>query len=51
VRSHRRYGADLVLVASGARWLRAAQAEGQIGFNPETQPTADLDLLLVWDRA
>ncbi|MCI0388839.1 MAG: hypothetical protein MOB07_08755 [Acidobacteria bacterium] len=40
-------GDDLVLVASDGRLLRAAQAEGLIVFNPEKQPTADLDLLLV----
>ncbi len=40
-------GDDLVLVASDVRLLRAAQAEGLIVFNPETQTTADLDLLLV----
>lgn len=40
-------GDDLVLVASDQRLLRAAQAEGLTVFNPETQTTADLDLLLV----
>lgn len=40
-------GDDLALVASDVRLLRAAQAEGLIVFNPETQTTADLDLLLV----
>jgi hypothetical protein len=40
-------GDDLVLVASGGRLQRAAQAEGLIVFNPETQTSADLDLLLV----
>lgn len=39
-------GDDLLLVASDGRLLRAAQAEGLIVFNPETQTTADLDLLL-----
>jgi predicted nucleic acid-binding protein len=38
---------DLVLIASDGRLLRAARAEGLIVFNPETQTTADLDLLLV----
>lgn len=38
---------DLVLVASDHRLLRAAQVEGLLTFNPETQTTADLDLLLV----
>jgi predicted nucleic acid-binding protein len=40
-------GDDLVLVASDHRLLRAAQAEGLLIFNPETQTTADLDLLLI----
>jgi len=43
----RAHGDDLALVASDVRLLRAAQAEGLIIFNPETQTTADLDLLLV----
>jgi len=37
---------DLVLVASDQRLLRAAQAEGLVVFNPETQTEADLDSLL-----
>ena len=37
---------DLVLVASDHRLLRAAQTEGLLTFNPETQTTADLDLLV-----
>jgi hypothetical protein len=45
--SLRARGDDLVLVASDARLLRAAQAEALLVFNPETQTTADLDLLLV----
>lgn len=45
--SLRARGDDLVLVASDGRLLRAARAEGLIAFNPETQTTADLDLLLV----
>lgn len=40
-------GDDLVLVASDQRLLRAAQTEGLTVFNPETQATTDLDLLLV----
>lgn len=40
-------GDDLVLVASDGRLLRAARAEGLIVFDPQTQTTADLDLLLV----
>jgi predicted nucleic acid-binding protein len=42
----RRAGDDLVLVASDQRLLRAAQAEGLVTFNPETQAPADLDALL-----
>jgi predicted nucleic acid-binding protein len=45
--SLRARGDDLVLVASDGRLLRAAQAEALLVFNPETQTTADLDLLLV----
>jgi len=44
---YRARGDDLALVASDQRLLRAAQAEGLTVFNPETQTTADLDLLLV----
>jgi len=40
-------GDDLALVASDHRLLRAAQAEGMLVFNPETQTIADLDQLLV----
>ncbi|MFN7945672.1 MAG: hypothetical protein U0Z53_09985 [Blastocatellia bacterium] len=40
-------GDNLVLVASDQRLLRAAQTEGLIVFNPETQTVADLDSLLV----
>ena len=40
-------GDDLVLVASDQRLLRAAQSDGLLIFNPETQTTADLDLLLL----
>jgi predicted nucleic acid-binding protein len=39
-------GDDLVLVASDLRLLRAAQAEGLLTFNPETQSLADLNALL-----
>jgi hypothetical protein len=39
-------GDDLVLVASDQRLLRAAQAEGLLTFDPETQTQADLDALL-----
>jgi hypothetical protein len=39
-------GQDLVLVASDQRLLRAAQAEGLLTFNPETQNQVDLDALL-----
>jgi len=41
-RRSRRAGDDLVLVASDQRLLRAAQAEGLITFNPETQDQAAL---------
>lgn len=37
---------DLVLVASDHRLLRAAQAEGLLTFDPETQDAAALDALL-----
>ena len=40
-------GNDLALVASDQRLLRDAQMENLLTFNPETQTTADLDLLLV----
>jgi uncharacterized protein len=39
-------GDDLVIVASDQRLLKAAQAEGLITFNPETQSQADLDALI-----
>lgn len=39
-------GDDLVLMASDQRLLRAAQAEGLVTFNPETQTQPDLDALL-----
>ena len=42
-----RVGDDLVLVASDQRLLRAAQAEGLVTFDPETQSQADLDALLM----
>ena len=37
---------DLVLVASDQRLLRAAQAEGLVTFNPETQDQASLAILV-----
>jgi predicted nucleic acid-binding protein len=37
---------ELALVASDQRLLRAAQAEGLVTFDPETQTQADLDALL-----
>jgi predicted nucleic acid-binding protein len=40
-------GNDLVLVASDKRLLRAAQTEGLVTFDPETQSQTDLDALLV----
>lgn len=40
-------GDDLVLVAADRRLLRAAQIEGLLTLNPETQTTADLDALLI----
>jgi hypothetical protein len=39
-------GNDLVLVASDARLLRAAGAEGLAVFNPEVDPVERLDALL-----
>jgi predicted nucleic acid-binding protein len=39
-------GDDLVLVTSDQRLLRAAQVEGVLTFNPETQTADDLDALL-----
>jgi predicted nucleic acid-binding protein len=39
-------GDDLLLVSSDRRLLHAAQTEGLITFNPETQSTADLDAIL-----
>jgi predicted nucleic acid-binding protein len=42
----RRAGDDLVLVASDQRLLRAAQAEGLVSFNPETQDQAALAALV-----
>jgi predicted nucleic acid-binding protein len=44
---HRSRGDDLVVVASDQRLLRAAQAEGLVTFNPETQDQAALAALLV----
>jgi hypothetical protein len=45
-RSLRRAGDDLVLVASDQRLLRAAQAEGVVTVNPETQDLAALAMLI-----
>jgi predicted nucleic acid-binding protein len=42
----RRTGDDLVLVASDQRLLRAAEAEGVMTFNPETQDQAALTALI-----
>src|SRR5262249_17168327 len=39
-------GGDLVLVTSDQRLLKAAQAEGLLTFDPETQSQTDLDTLL-----
>lgn len=39
-------GGDLVLVASDQRLLRAAQAEGLVTFNPETQDQTSLATLV-----
>jgi hypothetical protein len=39
-------GNTLVLVASDQRLLKAAQAEGLLTFDPETQREAELDALL-----
>jgi hypothetical protein len=39
-------GDDLALVAADQRLLRAAQAEGLVTLNPETQAESDLDVLL-----
>jgi predicted nucleic acid-binding protein len=44
--SYRPQGDDLILVASDQRLLKAAQAEGLVTFDPETQPQSDLDKLL-----
>jgi predicted nucleic acid-binding protein len=43
-------GNNLVLVTSDQRLLRAAQAEGLLTFNPETQSQTDLDALLGPDQ-
>ena len=42
----RAVGNDLVLVASDQRLLKAAQAEGLVTFDPETQDQLALDALL-----
>jgi len=41
-----RQGHELVLIAADQRLIRAAQAEGLMTFNPETDPQATLDTLL-----
>ena len=43
----RMHGDELILVASDQRLLRAAQTEGLLIFNPETQTIADLNALLI----
>jgi predicted nucleic acid-binding protein len=43
---HRAVGNDLVLLSSDQRLLRAAQSEGLLTYNPETQDQAALDALL-----
>lgn len=42
----RAHGDDLVLLTADHRLLKAAQAEGLLIFNPETQTSTDLDALL-----
>jgi predicted nucleic acid-binding protein len=42
----RAVGDDLVLVVTDRRLLRAAQAEGLLTFDPETQTQAELDAFL-----
>lgn len=42
---HRTGGNDLVLVASDQRLLTAANVEGLVTFDPETQPLAELEAL------
>lgn len=42
----RAIGDDLLLIAADRRLLRAAQAEGVLTFDPESQTEADLDALL-----
>ncbi|MBI1930633.1 hypothetical protein HYR99_41105 [Candidatus Poribacteria bacterium] len=39
-------GNNLVLISSDQRLLQAAQAEGLVTFNPETDSQAQLDTLL-----
>jgi hypothetical protein len=46
VSQFRAAGNDLVLVACDRRLLRAAQAEGLLTFDPETQTQAELDALI-----
>jgi hypothetical protein len=45
-RKLRANGEDLVLVASDQRLLRAAQAEGLVTFDPETQALTALAALI-----
>jgi predicted nucleic acid-binding protein len=45
-RKLRAAGDDLVLVASDQRLLRAAETEGLVTFNPETEPQAAVAALL-----
>jgi hypothetical protein len=39
-------GGDVILVSSDRRLISAAQAEGLLTFNPETQTTTELDALI-----
>ena len=48
VAQRRADGNTLVLVASDQRLLKAAQAEGLLTFDPETQMEAELDALLAF---
>lgn len=43
--NERASGSDLVLVSSDRRLIAAAQAEGLLTFNPETQTSTELDAL------
>jgi uncharacterized protein len=44
--SERATGNDLILVSSDRRLIYAAQAEGLVTFDPETQTTAELNALI-----